>query len=319
MKRYGGSYQFILLQCVIVILQLSLAFTQEDDNSTCTPTSQSEQNGCQRCSYGNHGMPGNPGIPGTAGIPGLPGTRGDPGQNGLHGDKGEKGDAGSPGSAGQPGQMGVKGDDGQSGKNGDPGPKGLPGKLGPKGEQGPKGTTGKPGPKGITGSPGMDGSDGLRGPEGMNGSKGEKGESGEVRMHGSKVAFSVAKTTTVGPVSSNQAITYDRVHSNIGDAYDKSTGKFTCSVDGVYFFMISAIRSSTHNLYACLIKNTARLICVYARHSTSRAHGSASNSVIVSLQQGDEVWVRLGSGTAVFGDNDGYNTFTGYILYPDFE
>lgn len=43
----------------------------------------------------------------------------------------------------------------------------------------------------------------------------------------------------------------------------------------------------------------------------------ASNSAVLHLDSGDEVYVKLDGGKAHGGNNNKYSTFSGFILYPD--
>lgn len=43
----------------------------------------------------------------------------------------------------------------------------------------------------------------------------------------------------------------------------------------------------------------------------------ASNSVILHLDAGDEVYIKLDGGKAHGGNNNKYSTFSGFILYAD--
>lgn len=43
----------------------------------------------------------------------------------------------------------------------------------------------------------------------------------------------------------------------------------------------------------------------------------ASNSVVLHLDSGDEVYVKLDGGKAHGGNNNKYSTFSGFLLYPD--
>lgn len=45
----------------------------------------------------------------------------------------------------------------------------------------------------------------------------------------------------------------------------------------------------------------------------------ASNSVILHLDAGDEVYIKLDGGKAHGGNNNKYSTFNGFILYADWE
>ncbi|XP_070578719.1 complement C1q tumor necrosis factor-related protein 5-like [Ptychodera flava] len=215
---------------------------------------------------------------------------------------------------GIPGVPGIPGSNGPVGPVGPPGLKGQDGQIGRRGS---KGDTGPPGHNGEKGSPGPKGHSGHPGPPGQQGQKGSKGQPGEVLQHPSRMAFSAAKTSSMGQVSSETTVIYNRVISNVGNGYNTSTGKFTCTVSGVYFFMISASSYTSSNLYLCLMKNSQILACVMERRSSSGLRGSACNSVIIELQDGDEVWVRLGSGHALFSDGNKYTTFTGYLLYQN--
>lgn len=43
----------------------------------------------------------------------------------------------------------------------------------------------------------------------------------------------------------------------------------------------------------------------------------ASNSAVLHLDSGDEIYVKLDGGKAHGGNNNKYSTFSGFILYPD--
>ncbi|XP_077997807.1 uncharacterized protein LOC144450919 [Glandiceps talaboti] len=291
--------------CIIVVcvVQLSLTVAQQQNEDTQTDVSKPCGNG----------IPGIPGVPGTNGLQGPVGPRGD---NGIPGTVGPKGNSGSPGLDGTPGE---KGDTGELGSRGHPGLKGTTGIQGPKGSEGEigqKGMDGIKGQNGAKGDTGMKGNKGSMGGQGIQGPIGQKGEVGQVQQQ-PRVAFSVAKTTYIGRVSSNTVIVYDKVYSNDGNGYNTSTGKFTCPVSGMYYFMISALRDNSNHLLVCLIKNTTTLPCIYVHNSGGRQHGAASNSVIIDVDQGDEIWVRLSNGHAVLSNSNEFITFTGYLLYSN--
>ncbi|XP_070581034.1 complement C1q and tumor necrosis factor-related protein 9-like [Ptychodera flava] len=327
MKPFQRSTWLILLQCCVIVTVYQLATCLAEEQSvqghsqtgTHQPESQDSETlhiQRQQCTNSIHGIPGVPGIPGSPGPMGPPGLKG---QDGLVGLKGNKGDPGPKGD-GQQGQKGTQGSPGQKGDKGNPGQKG-------EGQNGQKGVQGKPGPKGDRGDPGHKGSTGQNGPTGPRGppgqhgppgQQGQKGDKGQAREipNVSRMAFSVARTSQLGPVSEHTAVIYDKVYANVGNAYDASIGKFTCSVSGVYFFMFSSLRAITSsNLLMCLMKNDTQLPCVYLKFSPQRIYGSASNSVIIDLQPGDEVWVRLYNGNSLYSNIDDFVTFTGYLLY----
>ncbi|XP_070568379.1 complement C1q and tumor necrosis factor-related protein 9-like [Ptychodera flava] len=307
---------FLLLQCYIIATLYQFATCEEQSVHTMTGTLQPEsedsetiQSARKQCAHFINGVPGIPGIPGSPGLMGPPGVKG---QHGQIGSKGVKGDLGP---HGQQGQNGVPGSPGPRGEKGDTGQKG-------EGQIAQKGVQGKPGPKGDKGEPGLKGSTGQhgltgrKGQPGQQGHKGDKGQPGQTQQI-NQIAFSVSRTTALGVVSQHTPVTYQKIHANMGNGINMGTGKFTCSVSGVYFFMISALRNYDNNMFLCLMKNDEKLPCIYVDHSADRENGSASNSVIINLQHGDEVWVRLASGYALYSNGHEFTTFTGYLLYQN--
>ncbi|XP_077998033.1 uncharacterized protein LOC144451134 [Glandiceps talaboti] len=297
------AFKFVQYSTVICVVQLSLTVAQQQNDDTQTDESQ-------RC---GNGVPGIPGIPGTNGLQGPVGLRGDsgsPGMTGPQGDIGLPGSDGTPGEKGDTGGLGSRGQPGQKGTTGKPGPKGAMGEVGQKGVDGGKGQNGTKGNTGIKGDKGSMGGQGLPGPIG------QKGEVGQVQQQ-PRVAFSVARTSSTGQASGHEVIVYDKVYSNDGNGYNTSTGKFTCPVSGMYYFMISALQHNSYNLHVCLMKNTTQLPCIHVRNSGGRQYGAASNSVIIDVDQGDEIWARLYSGYAVYSSGYEFTTFTGYLLYSN--
>ncbi|XP_078001177.1 uncharacterized protein LOC144453717 [Glandiceps talaboti] len=322
--------QWIVQYCIVVcVIHLSLTVAQQQNEDTQTDVSQ-------RC---GNGVPGIPGVPGTNG---LQGPRGDNGLPGAKGDNGTPGPEGPKGGQGILGVTGPKGDIGLPGFDGIPGDKGERGDLGSRGQPGQKGATGKPGPQGNDGEVGQKGLGGLRGQNGTKGERGIKGDKGSMGLQGHKghkgeagqvqqqprVAFSATLTSTMVAkgYSGHQVIVYDKVYSNDGNGYSTSTGKFTCPVSGMYVFMISAMRPrlsemdsnyNSYNLKVCLMKNTTHLPCTYINNEGRRQYGTASNSVIIDVQQGDEIWIKLYEGYAVYSNDYEYTTFAGYLLYSN--
>jgi len=52
------------------------------------------------------------------------------------------------------------------------------------------------------------------------------------------VAFFVGLTNNIGPISQHADIVFDSVVTNVGNAYDEDTGRFTAPVNGTYQFNV---------------------------------------------------------------------------------
>eukprot|EP00058_Branchiostoma_floridae_P009986 XP_002595474.1 hypothetical protein BRAFLDRAFT_69140 [Branchiostoma floridae] len=195
----------------------------------------------------------------------------------------------------------------------------APGAKGEPGTEGPKGPKGEPGEKAPRGAPG------TLGPVGPRGEKGDKGEQGPVGEKGAPgtsppappvVAFSVARTTKLEKPSSHMALTYDVILSNVGGAYNQETGKFVAKIGGVYFLTFTGMTPrSRSNYFVRLMKNGANIIGLYEGNGGIPHHQSSSNSAILQLQPGDEVWVELRSGHSLFSDSQRYLTFSGFLVH----
>ncbi|XP_061082574.1 complement C1q-like protein 2 [Conger conger] len=193
------------------------------------------------------------------------------------------------------------------GTRGEPGRPGKPGPRGPPGEPGPPGPKGPPGDRGESGKPGFPGLT----------SGTARTETGDVSpMLGStKIAFYVGLKN---PHEGYEVLKFDDVVTNLGNHYDPSTGKFTCQVSGIYFFTYHVLMRGGDgtSMWADLCKNGQVRASAIAQDADQN-YDYASNSVVLHLDSGDEIYVKLDGGKAHGGNNNKYSTFSGFILYPD--
>lgn len=138
------------------------------------------------------------------------------------------------------------------------GPQGEPGRVG---RMGPRGPSGEPGPPGPVGPPGERGAPGPPGPPGIPGANGPNG------------AISAATYSTVPKIAfyaglkkqheGYEVLKFDDVVTNLGNHYDPSTGKFTCSIPGIYFFVYHVLMRGGDgtSMWADLCKNNQVSFC----------------------------------------------------------
>ena len=131
----------------------------------------------------------------------------------------------------------------------------------------------------------------------------------------SRVAFSAQLSNDVTSMGNNQPIVFDKVVSNIGNGYNEADGIFTASVAGTYVFTWTAFNKVHTHMQTELVVNNA----VYGRTwSDANDHSDvaiASNTVVVTLDSGDVVWIR--SNTVHSGTISGnlMTTFSGWIIF----
>ncbi|XP_053168044.1 adiponectin-like [Hemicordylus capensis] len=206
------------------------------------------------------------------------------------------------GAPGYPGHNGIPGRDGRDGKDGQKGEKGDQGATGPKGDSGNLGAIGAEGPRGVAG---------LNGLPGM---KGEKGDSASMY----RSAFSVGLTTRVPHPSI--PIKFSKVFYNEQNAYDTTTGKFRCSIPGVYYFAYH-LTVYVADVKVSLYKKDKAIIITYDQFQTNNVD-QASGSVLLHVEAGEEVWLQVygeEENNGVYADNVNDSTFMGFLLYPDLD
>ncbi|XP_072015341.1 uncharacterized protein [Amphiura filiformis] len=268
------------------IILLSLMFirgmSQTMESSTC--------NSCCQGPIGPQGQPGIPGVPGSHGTNGIPGGFGQKGEAGI-GLRGESGSRGDPG---------VRGEAGQKGEQGEAGIRGLPGKVGPSGQIGPQGPTGI----------------GGQGPPGIAGMKGERGMPAQSAVT-RRSAFTAVKTSAqTGNV--NDVVSFQQLVTDVGNDFDPSTGKFTCRVPGVYFFMFSFNTDyDVQDTGVGLVKNDEVLVGAFIDQQI--LDHQLGNGGVAQLVVGDQMWLKFLTNGRVDSHNVNYrlSTFTGYLMYED--
>lgn len=166
----------------------------------------------------------------------------------------------------------------------------------------------------------------IRGPRGPTGTDGEKGESGDDGLPGlpglpglsapvpKKIAFFVGLSENIGPVTEHTDIKFDNVVTNIGNAYEKATGRFTAPVNGTYQFNVIVSAQGRQKAAAMILKNGGMIATVWAESIPYWA--TASNIVVLSMEKGDQLWLML-INRASYLHGYMYTTFSGFIIFEN--
>ncbi|XP_053476148.1 C1q-related factor-like isoform X2 [Ictalurus furcatus] len=178
---------------------------------------------------------------------------------------------------------------------------GRPGKPGKPGPPGPPGPPGEPGPPGQMGPPGEKSKTAVAGIGSFN--------------TGPHVAFYAGLRN---PQEGYEILRFDDVVTNIGNNYDGASGKFVCKVPGTYFFTYNVLMRGGDgtSMWADLVKNGQVRASAIAQDQ-DQSYDYASNTVILHLDPGDEIFIKLDGGKAHGGNSNKYSTFAGFILYSD--
>ncbi|XP_033126901.1 collagen alpha-1(X) chain-like [Anneissia japonica] len=240
-----------------------------------------------------------------------------------------------------------RGYDGAQGAQGLPGVQGI---QGPRGPPGIEGCRGPPGHIGPHGSPGVPGVDGKAGKTGVVGLKGEKGDPGTCTCEVERTApassrqasasyvipaqtfntplsspflaasrgsaFSVARITPIMPNTNNTAITFDVVYANLGNDFDMKTGFYKCPLNGTYYFNTHVYKHKILKKPSVRLYKNDEYIMVIDDFAPPNRHDSTSSSVILSLVEGDRVWLELNRKVKLHHNRSRRSIFTGFLLFP---
>ncbi|XP_067239611.1 complement C1q tumor necrosis factor-related protein 6-like, partial [Chanodichthys erythropterus] len=131
-----------------------------------------------------------------------------------------------------------------------------------------------------------------------------------------KVAFSAALGSKgyVGLVNTDTTLIYKKIFSNVGDAYNKSTGIFTAPVRGVYYFSF---------FYHCGVKNPTWLFlyrngqkeAITGHHKTGSHIKNGGNGLMLLLEKGDRVYMVLLKNSWIWDDvSENVTVFSGFLI-----
>ncbi|NXO92032.1 C1QA protein, partial [Certhia brachydactyla] len=211
---------------------------------------------------------------------------------------------------GKNGSPGVPGRDGRPGQKGD---MGEPGRAAPSmGTKGPKGDAGEPGPPGFPGMRGPPGFPGLGGMPGVPGPPGQKGKAGDVLEH-LHPAFSASR---LSPPRTGTTVVFDRIITNQENSYSPQTGKFTCSIPGLYYFTFQVV--SNGDLCLSITKNGLSMVSFCDNNSRGILQVNSGSSVL-SLAVGDQVSLTTDPtrGSSIYSGSEADSVFSGFLVSPE--
>ncbi|XP_030045931.1 complement C1q tumor necrosis factor-related protein 6 isoform X1 [Microcaecilia unicolor] len=183
-----------------------------------------------------------------------------------------------------------------------------------------KGDKGDRGERGIPGKLGKEGPPGQRGPQGPKGIKGQMGIPGDpCKQHYG--AFSVGRKKALHSSEYYQTLVFDTVFVNLFGHFNMFKGKFYCYVPGIYFFSLNIHTWNFKETYMHIMCNDQEKVILYAQPSDRSI--MQSQSLMLELQENDEIWVRLYKRereNAIYSDDvDIYITFSGYLIKPNID
>lgn len=125
-------------------------------------------------------------------------------------------------------------------------------------------------------------------------------------------AFSVTRQTGEYPLK-NIPVVFNHVITNTNHDYNTTTGKFTCRISSLYYFVFHT--SQTANLCVILHKDEIKMAS-FCDHKTNTMQVS-SGGILLHLDAGNQVWLTVNDYNGMVGIGNSDSIFSGFLLFPD--
>lgn len=130
------------------------------------------------------------------------------------------------------------------------------------------------------------------------------------------VAFYAYVSTNIPASVAHRIIAFDKVVTNVGNAYHPHSGTFIAPRSGLYVFTWTIRLYMDYYHTTELLVNNNVVNWIYFSPA-SNIDGSVSSTAVVQVNQGDDVLIRTGSSHhsgEIVGDVNGVSSFAGWIL-----
>ena len=121
-----------------------------------------------------------------------------------------------------------------------------------------------------------------------------------------------AKLTSSRDLANDAVIPFGTVISNFGGHYSTETYTFNCPVHGVYIFAMTINQYEYSFIRGAIFRNDVELI--QSRGDDEGKYDSASATVLVECNVGDQVYVTVARGGTFEGESTACH-FMGYLLH----
>jgi len=129
-----------------------------------------------------------------------------------------------------------------------------------------------------------------------------------------RFAFSATMSRDIENSENNTTIVFDNVITNIGTAYSPYNGIFTCKTAGIYVFVWTTTNKDRTGMNTELVLNGQWKGITLSDSGNHDDYSVASNTVVLDLEVGDQVWIRAGTWHTGHLGRESRSTFNGFML-----
>lgn len=125
--------------------------------------------------------------------------------------------------------------------------------------------------------------------------------SANIPVQSSSVAFYAQLTIPKKNIGQHHSIVFDRIITNVGNEYNKHTGVFTATQNGIYAITFTLFLERSSYFGVDIFKSSEIVSEIFTDHRGPSFCGTTPVSVI-TLNAGDTVFVRTSSNYVVHGN-----------------
>ena len=131
---------------------------------------------------------------------------------------------------------------------------------------------------------------------------------------GGPIAFSAFMSRTQ-QIDLHQDIIFDRVITNVGEAYNAHSGHFVAPRSGMFIFYVVLTNTPGHAASAQLLHN-GRMITQVLADDVAGAYETSTQVAIVQVERGDQIWVQNEYQFSTIEQFDGgsWSSFSGLLI-----
>lgn len=132
-----------------------------------------------------------------------------------------------------------------------------------------------------------------------------------------KIAFYACTNKLQKNLARHQSVMFESALTNVGNCYHQSSGIFIPSISGVYVFDVQIVNCYYgYEFVTELVVDGITKALHYSSDSSFCSSGGGGITTVY-VNAGNSVWVRVHS-TNGYNEVSWGSTFSGFLLYPDF-
>lgn len=116
-------------------------------------------------------------------------------------------------------------------------------------------------------------------------------------------------------MKNEETVIFNKVSLNEGNAYDKTSGKFTAPSDGIYSFSWTTLTPAGKHFVTDIVRNGETITRNYTDGRGQNGFAMSTSNANIKMKKGEKVWIRTHGNNGHFVHGSGeWSFFSGVKL-----